>query len=439
MALDKRGWFFIIKPSGQSFKGESKMKKTYKFQKGFTLITTLTFLITSLVVFAGGDAPAEQGFKVKPVLQVVSQTSVGIAWESHNSSVGEVKISLSQNMSNPQILTTSNKKNHKVSVTGLTANTRYYYTVSADTETTGVASFLTALNKGDRSPFRFAVYGDTRKAHWAEDIFAAYGDNDDHLPVLQSMMSYSPDFLVHVGDFVYSGNDMGDIYNFFDVEKDLLAQHPLLPTYGNHEFKGGNTTAHTLMDSYLIPAPGSGGDFSYYSYDYGNVHILVLNTGYGVRANDNYDVITAGSAQNNFALQDLQAASADPDIDHIFVSMHNPLYSVAGFGDNTQLQNALEGMFKTYGVKAVFMGHEHDYQHQVKDGIHYILSGGGGSPILDAAWYGDENDSEADLIKYDDVLNYVIVDINGSTVSVESRKVQGNGNSTSSVIESFSL
>ncbi|MFH2098747.1 MAG: metallophosphoesterase family protein [Pseudomonadota bacterium] len=386
---------------------------------------------------AGGSDP-ETCFRIPPALQAVTQTSVGMMWETHNSDTGVIKLSVNSNMSGAITKNiSSNIKRHEVRVTGLAANTLYYYTVKSDGETSAKGSFLTALPKGTRMPFRFMVYGDSREAPWYEDIVAKYGDNDDHLPCVVSMDYYAPDFLVHVGDFVYDGNDTDPIYNFFDVEKELLANNPLLATYGNHEFSGGSGSGNTLIDSWLIPAPG--GTFDHYSVNYGNVHILVINTGEGVWASDNFDLLKPGSTQYNFIVSDLAAAKADAGIDHIFVSMHAPPYSAANFGDNQTLINALEPLFKTYGVRAIFMGHEHDYQHMVHDGLHYILSGGCGSPIMDFPWKGDQDDTHANLIKYDDVLNYVIVDVSGSTVNFQARKVAGNGSSSSSVIESFTL
>ncbi len=386
---------------------------------------------------AGGSDP-ETGFKTPPCLQAVAQTSVGVMWETFNAATATIKLSVNSNMTGAITKSvTSSTKIHKVRVTGLAANTLYYYTVASDGETSAKGSFLTSLPKGTRMPFRFIVYGDSRQAPWYEDIPAAYGDNDDHLPCCVSMNYYAPDFLVHVGDFTYDGNDVEEIDNFFDVEKELLANNPMLPTYGNHEFSGGSGTGNTLMDSYLIPA--TGGTFAYYSMNYGNVHILAVNTGVGVWASDNFDLLKPGSAQYNFIVNDLAAAKADAGIDHIFVSLHAPPYSCANFGDNQTIINALVPLFKSYGVRAVFMGHEHDYQHLAKDGIHYILSGGCGSPIMDFPWVGDQDDTSATLVKYDDVLNYLIVDISGNTVNFQARKVEGNGSSSSSVLESFAL
>ncbi len=406
-------------------------------RKLVAIITVAVLFLVPAIAFAGGGDP-ESGFKIKPTLQSVTQTSVGLMWETHNSDTGQIAISLNPNMSGavyPPV--GGSAKRHKVTVSGLSTNTRYYYRVSADGDTSAVKSFLTSLPKGSRTPFRFLVYGDSRRATWYEDIIARYGDNDDHLPVCDSMEGYAPDFIVHVGDFVEDGNDTGEIENFFDVEEDLLASNPVLSTYGNHEFSGGHGTGNTKMDGYLIPSPG--GSFSYYSTDYGNVHILVLSTGEGVWNSDNYDLLAPGSAQYQFAQNDLQAAAADPDIDHIFVALHVPPYSAANFGDNNTLIGYLEPLFIANGVKAVFMGHEHDYQRMEKNGVQYILSGGAGSPVMDMPWLGDDNDTDANLLKYDDVLNYVVIDVYGGTVYLQARKVQGNGNSSSSVIESFTL
>jgi hypothetical protein len=32
-------------------------------------------------------------------------------------------------------------------------------------------------------------------------------------------------------------------------------------------------------------------------------------------------------------------------------------------------------------VTAVFAGHDHNYQHHLKNGVHYIVTGGGGAPL----------------------------------------------------------
>ncbi|MEW5734715.1 MAG: metallophosphoesterase [Thermodesulfobacteriota bacterium] len=398
------------------------------------------FAFLPALALAGGDPPPPTGFKVYPNLQGVAQNSIGMMWQTHNADKGKVKIAANSNMSGAVTYTMSvSQTRQKATISGLAANTVYYYQVVADGETSPKGSFVTSLPKGSRLPFRFIVYGDSRDSSWYEDIVSKYGDNDDHLPVCISMNNYAPDFLVHAGDLVRDGNDTDLIYNFFDVEKELLANNPVLPAYGNHEFSGGNGTGNTTLDSFLLPPPGSP-NFAYYSMVYGNVKIIVLNTGEGVFASDNFDIIKQGSTQWNWLYSQVASAAADADIDHIFITLHAPPFSCANFGDNTQVQNALNPVLALTGkVKAVFMGHEHDYQHLKKNGMNYILSGGAGSSMMDYPWVGDQDDTSAQLIKYAEVLNYLIVDVSGSSIHCEARSVQGNGSSTSALLESFNL
>ncbi|MBF0226361.1 MAG: metallophosphoesterase [Desulfobacterales bacterium] len=400
------------------------------------IFLALSLLLLPAHVFGWGKDP-DSGFRVNPVIQAVTTNSVGIIWETYNSDTGTVEIALNPDMDG-SVKTKVNdaSANHKVVIEGLTEATQYYYRIKSDGDTS-TGSFKTSLTNGSRFPFRLVVYGDSRRSHWAEDIYSKYGDNDDHLAVCQSISSYSPDFLIHVGDYVFSGSNKGDIYNFFSVEKELLGNISLLAAYGNHEFAGGSGADNTLFDNYLIPPKGD--SFAWYSYNYGNLHVLILNTGAACFATDNYDHIAPGSPQYKFAEDDLKAASTDSNIDHIIVAFHNPLYSVTSFGDNEKLQQYLEPLFTQYGVKAVFTGHEHDYQHTEKYGVHYILSGGAGSSIFTMPWKGQQDDTKANLIKFAPVLNYVVIDVNGNSLNIEARKVQGNGNSTSSVIESFTL
>jgi len=44
---------------------------------------------------------------------------------------------------------------------------------------------------------------------------------------------------------------------------------------------------------------------------------------------------------------------------------------------------ALIPLFEQMHVTAALFGHDHNYQHYLKNGIHYVVSGGGGAPLYD--------------------------------------------------------
>src|SRR5260370_8063699 len=51
-------------------------------------------------------------------------------------------------------------------------------------------------------------------------------------------------------------------------------------------------------------------------------------------------------------------------------------------GDNPEM-TALIPLFEKEHVTAGFFGHDHNYQHYLKNGVHYVITGGGGAPLYD--------------------------------------------------------
>ena len=61
-----------------------------------------------------------------------------------------------------------------------------------------------------------------------------------------------------------------------------------------------------------------------------------------------------------------------------FVIAHHPPFTAVARrqGDNPHM-TALVPMFEKYQVSAAFFGHDHNYQHYLKNGVHYVTTGGG--------------------------------------------------------------
>jgi len=103
---------------------------------------------------------------------------------------------------------------------------------------------------------------------------------------------------------------------------------------------------------------------TYYSYNYENVHVLVMDT--------DRNSYSSGSAQYNFVVNDLQTASQNPDINWIIVYLHKQMYtspntcgssSCSNTGtDATNLRNIYHAKFDQYGVDLVLNGHLHNFQ-----------------------------------------------------------------------------
>lgn len=93
---------------------------------------------------------------------------------------------------------------------------------------------------------------------------------------------------------------------------------------------------------------------SFYSFDYENVHVLVMDTESSYKVN---------STQYNFVKEDLNAASLNSTIDWIFVMLHRPMYtSHAAHGGSDTLRTAYHQLFSEYDVNLVLQSHNHLYE-----------------------------------------------------------------------------
>jgi 3D (Asp-Asp-Asp) domain-containing protein len=96
----------------------------------------------------------------------------------------------------------------------------------------------------------------------------------------------------------------------------------------------------------------------YYSFDYQNVHFLVISTEIPLEE---------GSEQFNFVNKDLAKAATDPAIHWIVVYCHKPAYTLPSAEEGMrpsfqELRDTYHPLFDKYNVDLVLQGHDHNYQ-----------------------------------------------------------------------------
>ncbi|MBU1882292.1 hypothetical protein KKA08_09655, partial [bacterium] len=69
---------------------------------------------------------------------------------------------------------------------------------------------------------------------------------------------------------------------------------------------------------------------------------------------------------------------------------HIPVFTVGKWEPSRSLRYKLTPLFAEYGVDLVINGHNHSYERLEKEGITYIVTGGGGAPLYDKTDVGDE-------------------------------------------------
>ncbi len=191
-------------------------------------------------------------------------------------------------------------------------------------------------------PFKIAVYGDSR-----------YGDSI-HRQIVKLIDQRKPQVVVHLGDMVNTGDNWDDWQIFFEIVSPLMEYSYFQPVKGNHE----------KPDVYYKEYFGKYGLYNYWAEINGWL-LVFLDPDVGV------DRLTR--FLNSLDYQDKK----------ILVFMHYPLFSGGHHGETATVRNlqVLHETFRGMNVLAVFSGHDHNYQRIVRDGITYVVTGGGGSPL----------------------------------------------------------
>lgn len=260
---------------------------------------------------------------------------------------------------------------HEVNLFGLIPDTEYYYAIGSTSEmlagSDAAHRFRTAPSPGTARPTRIWILGDSgtgdSNAAAVRDAYYTYSAGDEtHVWLM-------------LGDNAYDAGTDGEYQvKLFDMYPDTLIKTVLWPTIGNHDAITSNSTTLTgpYYDSFTLPENAeAGGQASgteaYYSFDYGNIHFVVLNS---------TDISRQpGSAMLTWLAADLAATTAD----WIIAYWHHPAYSKGSHDSDTEL-NLVEmrqyviPILDDYGVDLTFAGHSHDYERTYLIEGHYGMA-----------------------------------------------------------------
>ncbi|KUK78623.1 MAG: Metallophosphoesterase [Mesotoga prima] len=329
----------------------------YNRPKEMTKVKKYTILIFLLVI--------SQLFSL--YLNDVSGDGVTINWFTEEPSDSFLIV---YDGSNESIYSEQEVTLHRFKVSGLQPGMSYAYTVKSEKD--GKVIFrnggilTTAPLK--RTPFSFAVYGDSRSNHSV------------HLEIAHGIARENVPLVIHTGDLVSSDDTLDEWTSFFNVI-DILSDSVFYSTIGNHEASAENYTKF-----FAFP-----GNKRYYSFWYGDVFFICLNTN---EAFDKY------SLQYIWLLTELEEAK-EGDPAFIIVYFHHPPYSFGPHGDHLYIQQYLVPVFEDYKVDLVLNGHDHGYQRVEKNGVTYVISAGGGAPLYDIG-------SGKDLIASANAYHYML-------------------------------
>ncbi len=349
---------------------------------------TSTFVLLALAMAAAHAADVVRG----PYLQSVASTGLSIKWRTDVATDATVRYGSSPGNLNNVVNAGGMGPDHEVVLVGLAPATRYYYSVGDSSGTIAggdsTYTFKTAPDSSSAPATRIWVIGDSGMA------------NLDAANVRDAFVNYTgsrgADLWLMLGDNAYDdGTDAEYQSAVFDTYPVQLRQIPLWPTFGNHDGHSADSGTQTgpYYDIFSLPVNGeSGGSPSgteaYYSFDYGNIHFISL---------DSYD---SSRSTNGAMLTWLSNDLAGTTKDWVIAYWHHPPYTKGSHDSDYQpdsdgvmfdmRSNALP-ILESYGVDLVLNGHSHSYERSYLLDGHYGTSGSFNSSMRVDSGDGREN------------------------------------------------
>lgn len=323
----------------------------------------LLVLLSSSLAFA---ATVVRG----PYLQSASSDSITVRWRTDTATDSRVQYGTSAGSLTSPASNAASTTEHIVKLTGLSPNTKYFYNVgSSSTVQAGDASyyFKTSPTTGTALPTRIWVIGDAGTGSSGQAaVYNAYRNFTG--------ATYT-DFWLMLGDNAYnSGTDAEYQSTMFNVYPEMMRQSPLWATIGNHDGVSADSATQTgpYYDIHTFPKNAEAGGVAsgteaYYSFNYGNIHVIVLDSNETSRS-------TTG-AMMNWMKSDLANVTAT----WLVAVWHHPPYTKGSHNSDTETnliemrQNFLP-VLENYGVDLVLSGHSHSYERSKFIDGHYGVS-----------------------------------------------------------------
>lgn len=369
---------------------------------------SLSVMLSALTVAASASV-ASAALVRGPYLQQATSSSVIVRWRTDVAENSRVEwgttVGAPDSMADDAAVTTE----HEVLVSGLAASTTYYYRVGSTTTPLagGDAAhfFKTSPPTGVAVPTRIWAIGDSGYPDPAVIVPGTWERNGD--AVRDEYIAFNggaatADVWLLLGDNAYtSATDAEYQTALFEQYPGFVRTVAPWACLGNHEGFSANGITQTgpYYDVFTLPTGGEAGGVasgteSYYAFDYGNIHFVVLDAEDSILNSQP----TARAAMLAWLEADLAATSAD----WLIAFWHQPPYSKGLFHDSdievneVLIREHALPILEDYGVDMVLGGHSHNYERSIFLDGHYGLSttfgpehvvdGGTGNPLVDNAY-----------------------------------------------------
>ena len=317
------------------------------------------------------NAPPSLALTRGPYLQMGTATGMRVRWRTNLASDSRVRYGMTAGTLDQVADDATATTEHEVVLSGLTAGTRYYYSVGSSAETLAGNDaehfFTTSPLPAAAGATRVWVLGDSGTA------------NSDAIAVRNAYFNFTgstpTNLWLMLGDNAYeTGADSEYQTAVFDMYPTMLAQSVLWPTIGNHDTAQSPNPPAGLpyFAMFSLPAAGEAGGApsgteKYYSFDYANIHFICL------------DSMTSDRSSTGPMLTWLRSDLESTTRTWIIAFWHHPPYSKGSHDSDvdtelTEMRTNTLPILEDYGVDLVLSGHSHSYERSFLIDSHYGLS-----------------------------------------------------------------
>jgi acid phosphatase type 7 len=224
------------------------------------------------------------------------------------------------------------------------------------------------------TPLVFVVYGDTRFTERSQVANALA-----RRALVGQIARENPAAILIGGDLVYEGSHPVD-YDTYKNETQVWTDHkiPVFPALGNHEFKGCPDDLTPCLENWWKASPLPLRPYRWYSLTIGPTLLALIL--------DSDSALKPGSEQREWF--ERQILGADERIKFILIVLHypparDPVYPSAK--DEKEVARYLAKKAGSLRARVVVVGsHVHNYERYYRNGVTYLVSGGGGAPPVPA-------------------------------------------------------
>ncbi len=356
----------------------------------------------------------EVGYKIPLTIRHVTEESATLFFEFETAAAGFVSIRSEEPGAQPiEIALEPSQTRHLVTAHNLAPGLSYDALVAVGTDEDGYRQpgFLARAwgpvsfqTRSGGEPLRIGVIGD-----------ASFGDETTKA-LINEMAAADLDFVIHTGDVVdetEEGVDPFDSYaeKFYTPFEPLLTTMPVYTVPGNHDYDWDIRLDDGPFYFYafppfldpLFPGQEEGARNQNYAVTHGDIQFVMLDTQafYGQPGREEQETW-------------LDERLADPRFRYTIPIMHVAPYNSSAVhpNDSSPVRITWVPKFESANVPLVLSGHFQAYERLARNGITYIITGGGSSILYAQGMIAPESEL------FRRMSHYLLMELKGETIAL---------------------